>query len=154
MLIITQRNLLKISKKILDAPEVWLWVGFGFGPKDNDSDRIRETRDLMKKYYSYIPYGIGVGNKNDNKMISVKDIDSDGYFDIDLSWWPEGVYRLNIYSNDSKGTEWGQIFQDSFDEEEIENIKNFAHKEENGEGYSVRILIRLDRSIEPFGDKT
>ncbi|MDD3498699.1 MAG: hypothetical protein PHH24_04345 [Candidatus Moranbacteria bacterium] len=153
MIITSQKNSLKISKKILDAPEAWLWVGFGFGSKDKDDERIKETRDLMKKYYSYIPYGMGVGNKRDGGMVAVKDEDYDGYFDIDLSWWPEGVYRLNIYSDGDRDIEWGQIFQDRFIEKENENIKEFAHKEENREGFSIRILIKPDRNVEPFGDK-
>ncbi|MFA6790155.1 MAG: hypothetical protein WCR65_01085, partial [Parcubacteria group bacterium] len=118
-----------------------------------DDERIKETRDLMKKYYSYIPYGMGVGNKRDGGMVAVKDEDYDGYFDIDLSWWPEGVYRLNIYSDGDRDIEWGQIFQDRFIEKENENIKEFAHKEENREGFSIRILIKPDRNVEPFGDK-
>lgn len=151
---IEDKNSLKISKRILESKEAWIWVGFGFGPRDNNNERIEETRELMKKYYSYVPYGMKIGNKNEEgETISIKDDDDDGYYKIDLNWWPAGVYRLNIYADKNRETKWGQLFNNDFNKEEKEEIDNFAHKEENGGGYSLRILIKPDRRVEPFGDK-
>jgi hypothetical protein len=60
MLIKTENNVLKLSKKLLGTEEAWLWVGTSYGPLDNDDTRVKETRELMAKYYPYVPYGMWV----------------------------------------------------------------------------------------------
>ncbi len=167
MLIKIEKNCIKFSKKLLDSEEAWLWVGSAYGPLDNDDQRVKDTRELMEKYYPYVPYGMWVGNKNGEKMIALSDTDRDGYYKADLSWWPVGSYRMNLHTNqgeespygsqlhpDKRDQEcsWAPIDSNQWSEEENAHMKAFLHTEENGAGASVRILIRPDRSVEAFGD--
>lgn len=121
---------------------------------------VKETRELMAKYFDHIPYGANVGNrKSDNTMLPVTDEDGDGYYDLDVSWWPEGVYRLNYHSVPGQESPHGSSLSterdhdvswpkwlDAIDEES----KPFLHEEKNGAGFCFRILIRPDRTIEAF----
>lgn len=167
MMIKIENNFIKFSKKLLGTKEAWLWVGFGFGPIDNDDERVKETRDLMAKYYSYVPYGMWVGNKENGQLVSLKDTDNDGYYKVDLSWWPVGAYRMNLHTNAREESpygsalnserrdhdvSWAPIDSEQWSKEENESIKPFLHKEENNAGFSIRILIRPNRTIEVFGD--
>lgn len=167
MLLQTGLNTLKLSKKLLGTEEAWLWVGFGFGPKDNDDERVLKTRELMEKYYPYVPYGMWVGNRRaDGSMEAIVDTDSDGYYGIDLSWWPEGAYRLNVHTQAGEASSvgsvlreqrdgevsWAPLDSDIWNDEEKESLRPFLYKEENGAGYSLRILIKPNRTVEAFGD--
>lgn len=159
-------NQIKFSVEQLGTEDMLVWVGHGFDPLDNDDIRVAETREHMKKYFPHIPYGMSVGNKKeDGSMEPIRDSDNDGYYDLDVSWWPEGVYRLNFHSipgvqapNGSQldktrdhDVSWS-AFWESWDETTRKATKPFIHKEKNGAGYGYRILIRPDRTIEPFGD--
>lgn len=161
MLVQTEKNLLKFSKELLGTGEAWLWVSALPSPLDNDDARVRETRELMEKYYSYIPSGMWVGNKEGEKRVVLKNVD--GFYGIDLSWWPVGVYRMNLHTSagveSSGGSElhpekrdqdcsWAMIDSEKWQEE----LKPYLHQEENGAGVSIRILIRPDRTVEAFGD--
>jgi hypothetical protein len=165
MLIETEKNVLKLSEKLLGTKEAWMWVGSAYSPLDNDDTRVRETRELMAKYYPHVPYGMWVGNKEGEKMAALKN--TDGFYEVDLSWWPVGSYRLNLHTNVGEESpygsklnpekrdqdcSWAAIDSQDWSVEENENIQRLLHKEENGAGSSLRILIRPDRSIEAFGD--
>ena len=165
MLISTEKNLLKLSTQLLGTDEAWVWVGSAYSPLDNDDTRVRETRELMEKYYAYIPYGMWVGNKEGEQMIALKN--ANGFYEIDLSWWPVGSYRMNLHTNVGEESpygsklnpekrdqdcSWAPIDSEQWSQEENENLRPFLHKEENGAGSSIRILIRPDRSVEAFGD--
>ena len=165
--IIVLPHQLKLAVKYLGTPEALVWVGFGFDPLDNNDERVIATRSMMQKYYPFVPYGMSVGNKrSDGTMTPVTDTDQDGYYDVDVSWWPEGAYRLGYHSlpgisspaglplgpNRDADVSWAN-FQDW--PEALKNLAQpFLHKEKNGAGLCFRILIRPDRTIEPFGDAT
>lgn len=165
--IITEKNKLKFAVEFLGTPEALVWVGHGFDPADNDDERVRQTRELMAKYYAHIPYGMSVGNRAEDGVTSpMRDEDGDGYYELDVSWWPEGVYRLNYHSlpgeasavgtplNPSRrdwDVSWPQWWKD-WDETARAAARPFMHLEKNGAGSCFRILIRPDRTIEPFGD--
>ncbi|MEK7607146.1 MAG: hypothetical protein AAB444_03065 [Patescibacteria group bacterium] len=162
-----EKNRLLFAKEFLQTDAMGLWVGFGFDPLDNHDERVKRTRELMGKYYAHVPYGMNVGNRAaDGSMKPVEDADNDDYFEVDVSWWPEGVYRLNYHSlpgvASSVGTahdikkrdqdvSWPQWWKD-WDKESQKLARPFMHREKNGEGSCFRILIRPDRTIEPFGD--
>ncbi len=160
MLLITLENhTVNFSEKLLGSKEAWVWVGSAYSPKDNDDDRVRETRDLMKKYYDYVPYGMWVGNRKEGVMKPLEL--QDGYYTLDTSWWPVGVYRINLHTSAGKESPSGSKLHPSQRDLEcswapLENFKEelwpFLHKEENGAGYSLRFLIRPNRLVEPFGD--
>ena len=165
MLIETDKNVLKLSLKLLGTEEAWLWVGSAYSPLDNDDTRVKETRELMEKYYPYVPYGIWVGNKKGEKMDALKN--TNGFYVVDLSWWPAGSYRLNLHTKAGEESlygsklkpekrdqdcSWAPIDSEQWIQEENENLRPFLHTEENGAGSSLRILIRPDRSVEAFGD--
>jgi hypothetical protein len=100
----TQKDRLFLSTALLGSERAWLWVGFGFGPKDNDDERVLATRRLMERYYPYVPYGMGVGNKKeDGTMAAIADSNGDGYYEVDLSWWPEGASGGRISHEPSYG---------------------------------------------------
>jgi len=160
-----EKNKIKLSSQYLQVPEILVWVGHGFDPLDNDDKRVEETREFMKKYYSHIPHGMSIGNKNsDDSFIPVKD--TDGYYDLDVSWWPEGVYRFNYHTlpgiqsdvgtklnPDKRDLDVSWVLFDNWDKEVKKLAEPFVHKEKSGAGYSFRILIKPDRTIEPFGDQ-
>ncbi len=163
----TEKNTLRFAVEFLKTPEALLWVGHGFDPLDNDDERVRQTRELMARYYSHIPYGMSVGNRaSDGTMSPMRDKDADGYYELDVSWWPEGVYRLNYHSlpgiespvgsrldpsRRDQDVSWPLWWKD-WDEETRAAARPFMHLEKNGAGSGFRILIRPDRTIEPFGD--
>lgn len=165
MLIETGKNTLKLSEKLLGTNEAWLWVGSAYSPLDNDDTRVKETRELMEKYYPHVPYGMWVGNKEGEKMLTLKN--NDGFYEVNLSWWPVGAYRLNLHTNTGEESphgsplhpekrdqdcSWAPIDSQEWSEQQKTTLQPFLHREENGAGSSLRILIRPDRSIEAFGD--
>jgi hypothetical protein len=162
MLIELATNKIRFSKKLLGTEEAWLWVGSAYGPIDNDDERVRATRELMEKYYPYVPYGMWVGNREGDTMISLKN--TNGSYMLDLDWWPVGVYRINLHTaagiespfgsklhpeKRDQDCSWTSLESSHWESE----LKPFLHQEENGAGYSLRFLIRPDRSIEPLGDQ-
>ena len=161
MLIQTEKNRIRFSQELLGTEEAWLWVSSMSSPLDNDDVRVKETRELMETYYPYIPSGMWVGNKEGEKLVALQNVED--VYDLDLSWWPVGVYRMNLHT--SAGVEspygsklhpekrdqdcsWAAIDSEKWQEE----LKPYLHVEENGAGTSIRILIRPDRSIEALGD--
>lgn len=161
MLIQTEKNQIRFSQELLGTEEAWAWVSGLPGPFDNDDVRVKETRELMEKYYPYIPAGMWVGNKEGETIVALKSVD--GFYVLDLSWWPVGVYRMNLHT--SAGVEspygsklhpekrdqdcsWAAIDSEKWHDE----LKSYLHIEENGAGASIRVLIRPDRSIEALGD--
>jgi hypothetical protein len=109
---------------------------------------------------------VGGNKEEDGTMTPLRDTDGDGFYEVDLSWWPVGSYRLNLHTaagepspygsplNDRRDQDcsWAPIDSGRWGEGENESIRSFLHKEENGAGFSLRILIRPDRSVEAFGD--
>lgn len=98
-------------------------------------------------------------------MVALKS--ADGFYEVDLSWWPVGSYRMNLHTNAGEESpygsklnpekrdqdcSWAPIDSEQWSEEENASIRPFLHQEENGAGSSIRILIRPNRSVEAFGD--
>jgi hypothetical protein len=159
MLVHLLPNQVSFSKELLGTDEAWLWVGSAYSPLDNDDRRVKETRDLMEKCYSHVPYGMRVGNKVGEAMEPMRVVD--GQYVLDVSWWPVGAYRLNLHTAAGIESPYGsKLHTENRDQDcswaALENFKDqlskFLHTEENGAGSSIRILIRPDRSVEAFGD--
>lgn len=164
-LIKIENQLIQFSQKLLGTDEAWVWVGSGYSPMDNNDERVKETRALMEKYYNFVPYGMWVGNKKEETAVPL--ILENAYYTLDTSWWPVGVYRLNLHTNAGQESpygsklrpekrdldcSWAPIDSEQWTEEEKESLRPFLHKEENGAGSSLRILIRPDHTIEALGD--
>ncbi len=160
MLIELLRDQIQFSKTMLGTAEAWLWVGSAYSSLDNDDTRVQETRTLMAKYYPHVPYGMWIGNKVGSEMQPLNCHDR-SYYALDTSWWPVGVYRMNLHTAAGIESPSGSRLDPTKRDQDcswapLENLKDdltrYLHQEENGAGYSIRILIRPDRSIEPFGD--
>lgn len=160
MLIELATNQIKFSEKLLGTEEAWVWVGSAYSPTDNDDERVKATRALMERYYPHVPYGMWVGNKAGDEMRPLN-LGEDGYYTLDTSWWPVGVYRVNLHTAIGAESPYGsKLHPEKRDQDSswapLENfqdeLKPFLHREENGAGYSLRFLIRPDRTIEPLGD--
>lgn len=161
-----EKDRLYFAKELLETDEALLWVGHGFDPLDNDDTRVKETRELMERHYPHVPYGMSVGNRMPDGAKTPIGLNSDGYYEVDVSWWPEEVYRLNIHTLpgiqspvgtklDPARRDWDvswPLWWSEWDEEAREKARPFLHKEKNGAGSGFRILIRPERTIEPFGD--
>lgn len=162
-----EKNRLLFAKEFLQTDAMGLWVGFGFDPLDDSDERVKKTREIMAKYYSHIPYGMNVGNRaSDGSMRHVEDADNDDYFEVDVSWWQEGVYRLNYHSLPGVSSSVGTVQNSKNRDQDVswprwwkdwsgatrQLARPFMHLEKNAAGSCFRILIRPDRSIEPFGD--
>lgn len=162
-----EKNRLFFAKEFLQTDTALLWVGHGFDPLDNNDDRVKETRELMAKHYRHIPYGMSVGNRASDGSMKPAEANGEGYYEFDVSWWPEGVYRLGYHSlqkvvssvgtpidptRRDGGVSWALGWEE-WDEKTRALARPFMHKEKNGAGYCFRILIRPDRVIEPFGDE-
>lgn len=169
--IIVAKNTVRFSARYLGATEALVWVGGAHAPVDNDDAIVRVERDLVKKRYPYVPSGMAVGNpQNEDRPIMLCRmqplLQKDGYYTLDVSRWPAGVYRLNYHALPGAEAPAGQapqpgmrdrdliwpVFWEAWDAATRETIRPFIHRERNRPGtYSFRILIRLDRNIEPFG---
>ena len=159
MLIELSRDQIRFSQSLLGTAEAWVWVGSASSPLDNDDTRVRETRALMEQYYPHIPFGMWVGNKGDGGMQALTS--SQGAYTLDTAWWPVGVYRINLHTAVGVDSPFGsKLHPEKRDQDcswaPLENfltdLAPYLHNEENGAGYSLRFLIRPDRSIEPLGD--
>lgn len=160
-LIEIDKGTLKLSTKLLGTASAWVWVGSGYGPTDNDDERVLATRKLMEKYYPYVPYGMWVGNREGETSTPLHD--TNGYYLLNTTWWPVGVYRFNLHSSQGETSSFGTPLNPEHRDQDCSwaplerwqhELAAFLHTEENGGGYSLRILIRPNRTIEPFGDKT
>jgi hypothetical protein len=156
-----------LAKAYLGTSSCLVWVGFGFDTTDNDDERVRRTRELMARFYPNVPYGMGVGNPDEQGrfLIPLVDANQDGYYELDVSRWPAGVYRFNYHSLPNESSPQGGPLSSQRDGEvswawwgadrhpdAVQTVRPIVHKERNGAGYCFRILIRTDRSIEPFGN--
>jgi hypothetical protein len=160
MLIELSQDTICLSRSLLGTEEAWLWVGSAYSSFDNDNTRIQETRALMERYYPHVPYGMWVGNKFNDTMRPLS-ANKDKYYTLNASWWPVGAYRINLHTTQGIESPFGSKLHPKNRDQDcswstLENFQSdladYLHKEENGAGYSLRFLIRPDRSIEPFGD--
>lgn len=161
MLITISPRQIQFSESLLGTHEAWVWVGSGYSPLDNSDERVKETRALMEKYYAHVPYGMWVGNRIGDTMQPL--VKQNGLYTLDVAWWPIGVYRINLHTGKGVESPFGsKLHPEKRDQEcswaPLEQFRTeltpFLHKEENGAGFSLRILVRPDQSIEPLGDIT
>lgn len=160
MLIRLSPDQILLAQSLLGTEEAWLWIGSAYSSTDNNDTRVNETRALMNKYYAHVPYGMWVGNKTETEMAPLY-CNEEKFYVVDTSWWPVGVYRMNLHTGAGIESPFGSKLNSEKRDQDcswaaLENFKKelspYLHQEENGAGYSLRILIRPDRSIEPFGD--
>lgn len=163
-----ERDLIQLSTRYLGTSEAYVWVGLSFGPLDNDDVRVLETRDLMHRYYPYIPYGMMVGNVGSSGWFIMPLIDelANGYYLLRVDLWPEGIYRFNYHSRANVVSpsgfpltgkrdghvSWSRWWSDDTPQPVKDKIRDFVYVEPNRAGHCFRVLIDRDRSIKPFGN--
>lgn len=160
-----EKNLIGLSTRYLESATAFVWVGWWFGPTDNDNGRVLETRDLMHRYYDYVPHGMSVGNLDGNGRFTTPLIDelANGYFALRLVGWPEGIYRFNYHGPQQRGFAvegqrrdsevlWARWWSDDVPFPAKSQIQDFVYEEPNRAGHCFRVLIDRDRSVKPFGN--
>lgn len=121
---------------------------------------MRETRELMERYYPHVPYGMWVGNQVGDTM-NPPLLDTSEWYTLDLSWWPVGVYRVNLHTVAGVESPFGSKLHPNKRDQDYpwsplkkfsDELRIFLHQKENRAGYSLRFLIRPDRTIKSLGD--
>src|SRR5689334_12877060 len=104
--IIVKAGEVGFSELYLQTLTALVWVAFGFAPTDNDNERVNTTRELMKKYYPYIPYSLNYGNRCKNVPLGIEEplyieplAAKNGYYWLDVRHFQPGVtYRMNYHT--------------------------------------------------------
>lgn len=159
---VENKNAFLLSMDLLGLPEAQLWIGVNpDGPADNDDRRVLQerTQEEMEKYKpGHRPSGIEAMNLSESK-------DFPGWFEVDTSNWPAGIYRFNIHSHPDvqspNGTKLrpirdGQYSWPGFSDEYLLNLdpeqKQFLYLEKNKAGFCMRVEITADREIKAAGN--
>lgn len=150
-----------LAKKYLGLDEAQIWIGPDEeGPTDDDDEKVLLRRKKAEENYKLgrtkRPSGISI--------FSIKDDDSDGYYELETSDWKSGLYRFNYHGKANEKSLHGSklnlakrdleyswaVFSD-----EIINyseVKPFVYDEPNGRGFCFRVKIE-DNKIEPAGNR-
>lgn len=159
---IQDKNLFLLNVELLGLSESQLWVGPSpDGPADNDDRRVLKERSMEEEKINKPNYRIS-GIEAVDLLESQSFL---GWFEIDVSIWPIGVYRFNIHSKSGvqapNGTPLrpirdGQYSWPNFSDESLLNFpdeqKQFLYLEKNQTGFCMRIEITEERKIRSAGD--
>lgn len=161
-----ERNLIRLAKAYLGTDDCFVWVGLAYEPTYKSLALPSEVAVLMGKYFPLMPYGMHVGNPSSNgKLLEpLFDEDADGYYELRLELWPEGIYRLNYHGPLDQlspfgnpqllnGVSWAWWGPDHVDPGVAESVRDFVYKNTDG-SYCFRVLIDRDRSVKPFGNQS
>jgi len=153
---IQNKNLFLLNIKLLGLNEAQLWVGHPDGPADDEDERVRRERDEDKAKNAV--YGIESADLKESEKHA-------GWFEVDTSSWPAGIYRFMIHSyagiKSPNGTPLRNIRDGQYSWPDIsdENLldlteeqKKFLYLEKNKRGFCFRIKIDENRNIEPAGN--
>jgi hypothetical protein len=155
------KNLFLINKETLALNEAQLWIGRADGPTDNDDERVARERTEEEKFKdepNRRPFGI--------EAINIKEDENNlGWYKVDVSSWPAGIYRFNVHSKANveapngiplRPIRDGQYSWPKFSDEELtamdDSQKDFFYLERNNAGFCFRVEITADREIKPAGD--
>jgi hypothetical protein len=153
---IQDKNLFLLNAELLGLPEAQLWIGRPDGPADDDDQKVAERRRDDKKINSIL--GI--------EAVDLKVSENfPGWFEVDTSSWPAGIYRFNIHSRMNVQAPNGTELQDmrdleyswpKFSDEYLlrlpEEQKEFLYLEKNKRGFCMRIEKTTDGELKPAGD--
>jgi hypothetical protein len=151
------KNIFLLNKDLLGLKKAQLWVGRPDGPKDDDDEKVAARRIEDKKL---------------NPILGIKAVDLaesieyPGWFKIDTSIWPAGIYRLMLHSKVGIQAPYGTklnpqardlqyswpIFPSKYLANLSEDLKKFLYQEPNKRGFCIRIEITPEREIKPAGD--
>ncbi len=159
---VQDKDLFLLNTELLGLDEAQLWIGPApEGPTDNEDERVLRERTEAKKPEA--------GPREKISGIEAMDLKESkefpGWFEVDTSDWPTGIYRFNIHSKPGvqapKGTPLrpirdGQYSWPGFSDEDLmnlpENQKEFLYLEKNKAGFCMRVEVTEDREILPAGD--
>lgn len=154
---IENKDLFFFNAELLGIKEAQLWIGRPDGPLDNEDKKVLERREEDKKLNPIL--GIEAVNLRESNRFP-------GWFEVDTSAWPEGIYRLMIHSKAGvqapNGTKLNPQTRDlqyswpKIDEDMARNLnpeqRSFIYQEPNKAGFCFRIEITKNRDIEPAGN--
>lgn len=156
-----QDRIVLLSIAYLGVAKAEIWIGpHEEGPRDDNDARVVKDRVEAEQNYkegkTQRPSGISV--------FSVTDSDHDGYYELDTSAWPAGLYRLNYHGVANQRTpfgspldpekrdlqySWMQLPGELMAQDEV---LPFIYWEPNGRGFCFRIQITQDGRILPAGN--
>jgi len=159
---IQDKDLFLLNVELLGVSEAQLWIGPSpDGPTDNNDERVLNERaraESEKRKLNGRISGIEAVNLLESKRFP-------GWFEVNTSKWPPGIYRFNIHSKPyiqaPNGTKLrpirdGQYSWPNFTDDFLLNLpdkqKKFLYLERNKAGFCMRIEIMPDRNIVPAGD--
>jgi hypothetical protein len=158
---IVGKNIFLVNKEVLGTDQAQLWIGRADGPADNDDERVareRSEEEKLKNEPNRRPFGIEAWEIEEDE-------NNQGWYKIDVSSWPAGVYRFNPHSRANvlapHGTQFrpirdGQYSWPNYSDEELAAMSNgqkeFFYLERNNAGFCFRIEITEDREIKSAGD--
>lgn len=153
---IQDKNLFLLSIEILGLSEAQLWIGKADGPADDEDQKVAQRREEDKRANSIL--GIEAMDLKASEKFP-------GWFEVETSAWPAGIYRFNIHSRANVHAPNGTELQNSrdleyswpkFSDEDILNLpedqKEFLYLEKNKRGFCMRIEKMEDGELKPAGD--
>lgn len=160
---IQNKNLFLLNTELLGLKEAQLWIGErADGPADDNDERVlreRAENEAKKGMPEYKISGIEVMDLMESEKYP-------GWFEVDTSNWPAGIYRLMVHSKAGvqapNGTKLNPqardlqyswpIFPDEYLANLPEDLKKFLYLEPNKRGFCIRIEITPEREIKPTGN--
>ncbi|MFA4817538.1 MAG: hypothetical protein WC608_02295 [Parcubacteria group bacterium] len=153
---VQDKNLFLLNAEPLGLPEAQLWIGKADGPADDEDQRVAKER--VESTEKGEIYGIEAVDLKASENFS-------GWFEIDTSAWPVGIYRFNIHGRAGVSAPNGTVLQNSrdlqyswpkFSDEDLLNLpedqKEFLYLEKNKRGFCMRIEKKEDGELKPAGD--
>jgi len=155
---IENRDLFLLNTELLGLKEAQLWIGRPDGPKDDDDEKVTARR---------------MEDEDINPILGIEAVDLiesekyPGWFEVNTSKWPTGIYRLMLHSKAGvqapNGTKLNPqardlqyswpIFPDEYLKNLSEDLKKFLYQEPNKRGFCIRIEITPEREIKAAGDR-
>lgn len=153
---IQDKNLFLLSTELLGLLEAQLWIGRPDGPADDEDEKVFARRNEDRKINAIL--GIEAVDLKASEKYT-------GWFEVDTSVWPAGIYRFNIHSRVNVQAPNGTELQDlrdlqyswpKFSDEDLLNLpedqKEFLYLERNKRGFCMRIKKTENGELKPAGD--
>jgi hypothetical protein len=153
--IIPSTQLFLYHMSVLGTPKAQVWIGnTPDGPLDNDDTRVLQERSVASSAIADIV-----------AMDIQESTQYSGWYSIDMSTWPVGIYRFNIHTHAAvsspDGTALsavrdGEYSWPVFTDEVLASLpryqQDFLYLERNDAGFCIRVEITSDQRIIAAGD--